>query len=151
MEDVSLDCTVFFLERLVRKITTTGQVFWLPDLTTDCTFPQLDDRRIKTVRLIALAVVIAAFVPGYSGGTATDSHRLPYSSPRRQAAGDTQVFARPGIHCRRTSDVIVPIEDWIATVCRRELSETQIECARHHFDGAPQSPDARQATAFPAT
>jgi hypothetical protein len=24
---------------------------------------------------------IAEFVPGYSGGTATDSHRLPYSSP----------------------------------------------------------------------
>jgi len=28
-----------------------------------------------------LAVVMAAFVPGYSGGTATDLHRFPYSSP----------------------------------------------------------------------
>jgi hypothetical protein len=40
------------------------------------------------------AVAFAEFVPGYSGGTATDSHRLPYSSPRRQAGGDTQVFVR---------------------------------------------------------
>ncbi len=40
------------------------------------------------------AVAIAKFVPGYSGGTATDSHRLPYSSPRQQAVRDTQVCVR---------------------------------------------------------
>ena len=27
------------------------------------------------------AVVVVTFVPGYSGGTATDLHRFPYSSP----------------------------------------------------------------------
>ncbi len=32
----------------------------------------------------------AAFVPGYSGGTATDSHRLPYSSTKHSFA-DTHV------------------------------------------------------------
>ncbi len=37
------------------------------------------------------AVVFAAFVPGYSGGTATDLHRLPYSSPGPQARDDTNV------------------------------------------------------------
>jgi hypothetical protein len=32
----------------------------------------------------------AAFVPGYSGGTATDLHRFPYSSRPPRAARDTQ-------------------------------------------------------------
>jgi hypothetical protein len=52
----------------------SGQVFWLPDRPTGCAFPRHP-----------VAVALAAFVPGYSGGTATDSHRLPYSSGRRQA------------------------------------------------------------------
>ena len=33
----------------------------------------------------------AAFVPGYSGGTATDLNRFPYSSLGQQVARDTQV------------------------------------------------------------
>jgi hypothetical protein len=32
-------------------------------------------------------VAVAAFVPGYSGGTATDSHRLPYSPAEHASAG----------------------------------------------------------------
>ena len=48
---------------------TSGQVFWLPDHTTHRAFPSMN-----------CSVAIAVFVPGYSGGTATDSHRLPYSS-----------------------------------------------------------------------
>lgn len=63
--------------------TDSGQVFWLPDLTSDCTFP----RHSAVFQQPPLAVAFAAFVPGYSGGTATDSHRLPYSSRRRQAPG----------------------------------------------------------------
>jgi len=47
---------------------TSGQVFWLPDRSTDRAFPS-----------IPCSVACAAFVPGYSGGTATDLHRLPYS------------------------------------------------------------------------
>src|SRR5262249_8486811 len=74
---------------------TTGQVFWLPDPTTDCTFPrQALPGRTSVPPIKLRAVVIAAFVPGYSGGTATDSHRLPYSSPRQQVERDTQVFVR---------------------------------------------------------
>ena len=75
---------------------TTGQVFWLPDLTTFCTFPrQVSRRKARLGRPLELhAVAFADFVPGYSGGTATDLHRLPYSSPRHQAVRDTQVFVR---------------------------------------------------------
>jgi hypothetical protein len=32
-------------------------------------------------------VAYAAVVPGYSGGTATELHRLPYSFRQQQAAG----------------------------------------------------------------
>jgi hypothetical protein len=75
---------------------TTGQVFWLPDLTTFCTFPrQVSQSKASLGHPGELhAVAVADFVPGYSGGTATDSHRLPYSSPRHQAVRDTQVFVR---------------------------------------------------------
>jgi hypothetical protein len=75
---------------------TTGQVFWLPDLTTFCTFPrQVSQTKANLGHPRELhAVAVADFVPGYSGGTATDSHRLPYSSPRHQAVRDTQVFVR---------------------------------------------------------
>ena len=71
-----------FLEEPFVK-PTTGQVFWLPDLTTFCTFPrQVLNRAAKYGSPGKLhAVAVADFVPGYSGGTATDSHRLPYSSP----------------------------------------------------------------------
>jgi len=48
-----------------------GQVFWLPDLPTGRAFPSFRQWQI------------AAFVPGYSGGTATDSHRLPLQPPSR--------------------------------------------------------------------
>jgi len=84
-----------FLEEPFVK-PTTGQVFWLPDLTTFCTFPrQVLNRAAKYGSPGKLhAVAVADFVPGYSGGTATDSHRLPYSSPRHQAARDTQVIVR---------------------------------------------------------
>jgi hypothetical protein len=93
----------FSRQRLFHEETfvcpTTGQVFWLPDPTTDCTFPrQALSSRTSVPPVKLRAVVIAAFVPGYSGGTATDSHRLPYSSPQHQAAGDTQVFARKKPH-----------------------------------------------------
>jgi hypothetical protein len=60
------------------------------------------------------AVAFAEFVPGYSGGTATDSHRLPYSSPRRQAGGDTQVFVRIR-QCRVSNAAILPPATGIAT------------------------------------
>ena len=39
------------------------------------------------------SVAIAVFVPGYSGGTATESHRLPYSSVEHSST-DTQVVAQ---------------------------------------------------------
>ena len=75
--------------------STSGQVFWLPDQTKLCTFPrQVSSGRSFSDRLELHAVAIAKFVPGYSGGTATDSHRLPYSSPRQQAVRDTQVCVR---------------------------------------------------------
>ena len=60
---------------------TPGQVFWLPDHTTHRAFPSMK-----------CSVAIAAFVPGYSGGTATDSHRLPYSSAN-DVLTDTHVVA----------------------------------------------------------
>jgi|GEM_PF-6295107 hypothetical protein len=41
--------------------------------------------RSRCGRDLRRTVVFAAFVPGYSGGTATDSHRLPYSSSGPQA------------------------------------------------------------------
>jgi len=46
-----------------------GQVFWLSVLPTGRAFPP---------RLPQGSGTNAAFVPGYSGGTTTDSHRLPY-------------------------------------------------------------------------
>lgn len=75
--------------------TTSGQVFWLPDRPTDRAFPNLQD-----------SVAIAAFVPGYSGGTATDSHRLPYSPEATR-------FGHP---CRRG---MLPPTVVFATVCFR--------------------------------
>jgi hypothetical protein len=48
-----------------------GQVFWLTDPPTHLAFPF---RFSETV-------AFQAFVPVYSGGTATDSHRLPYYIP----------------------------------------------------------------------
>ena len=50
--------------------TDNGQVFWLPDQPTSHAFP----------RVSVPAVADVAFVPGYSGGTATDLHRFPSSS-----------------------------------------------------------------------
>jgi hypothetical protein len=41
--------------------------------------------------------LIAAFVPGYSGGTATDLHRFPYSSRRRRVVRDTHVGGHPNM------------------------------------------------------
>jgi hypothetical protein len=45
------------------------QVFWLPDHPTCRAFPILE------------SVAITVFVPGHSGGPATDFHRFPYYSP----------------------------------------------------------------------
>ena len=50
--------------------TDNGQVIWLPDQPTSHAFP----------RVSVAAVADVAFVPGYSGGTATDLHRFPSSS-----------------------------------------------------------------------
>jgi hypothetical protein len=47
-----------------------GQVFWLVDLPTRHAFPFRSDGTVAT------SVV---FVPTYSGGAATASHRLPYT------------------------------------------------------------------------
>ena len=55
--------------RTLRE-TDNGQVFWLPDQPTSHAFP----------RVSVPAVADVAFVPGYSGGTATDLHRFPSSS-----------------------------------------------------------------------
>ncbi len=82
LEDVSPDCTVFFLERLVRKSTTTGQVFWLPDQrANDCTFPQLDVWRLSQPDTSPSRWLTQRSSLDTAGRTATDSHRLPYSSP----------------------------------------------------------------------
>jgi hypothetical protein len=43
-----------------------------------------------------LAVAYAAFVPGYSGGTATDLHRFPYSF---QSATSSRNTSRQGREC----------------------------------------------------
>jgi hypothetical protein len=51
--------------------------------------------RSRYGRDLRRTVVFAAFVPGYSGGTATDSHRLPYSSSGPQARDDTHVAGHP--------------------------------------------------------
>ena len=91
---------------------TTGQVFWLPDLTTFCTFPRQVSRvKAKVGRPGELhAVAFADFVPGYSGGTATDLHRFPYSSVRTHFRADTHVacdrivaipFVNPAGSCGR--------------------------------------------------
>lgn len=47
----------------------------------------------------------AAFVPGYSGGTATDSHRLPYSLAQTTSLTSTHVEGHrtdPGKEFNRT-------------------------------------------------
>ena len=68
-------CNVFVRERAVRKtdgkagLLASGSFYWLH-------LPAAP----APVRGRLPAVVFAAFVPGYSGGTATDLHRFPYSS-----------------------------------------------------------------------
>lgn len=75
----SRDCQVVsFAQNVGRTFATNGQVFWLPDQSTTCAFPRI------------IRSGDAGFVPGYSGGTATDSHRLPYS-PRGHTPPGTQV------------------------------------------------------------
>ena len=59
-----------------------GQVFWLPDHSTSYTFPR-DDTHCRRFS----QWLFAAFVPGYSGGTATDLHRIPYSSTKATSLG----------------------------------------------------------------
>src|SRR5262249_4035283 len=73
-----------------------------------CTLPRPGSSGAEASRELP-AVAFAEFVPGYSGGTATDSHRLPYSSPRRQAGGDTQVFARIRPGRMRTAAILPPL------------------------------------------
>ncbi len=57
------------------RLGPSGQVFWLPDRPTSCAFPpETGPGRLHR------QWHLAAFVPGYSGGTATALHRFPYSS-----------------------------------------------------------------------
>lgn len=67
--------TFFFHERSLRQSATqqagllaSGSVYW-PRLPARCPIG-------------SVAVAIAAVVPGYSGGTAADLHRFPYSFRR---------------------------------------------------------------------
>lgn len=53
----------------VRVRVLGGQVFWLPDRPSGRAFPS---------PLAGGSGFAAAFVTGYSGGTAPVSHRLPY-------------------------------------------------------------------------
>jgi hypothetical protein len=46
------------------------QVFWLPDHPSYCAFPPVCFPAVTDLRL-------AVDVPGYSGGSATDLHRVP--------------------------------------------------------------------------
>lgn len=43
-------------------------------------------------RAIHSTVALAAFVPGYSGGTATESHRLPYSPTNNTFVGTSLIW-----------------------------------------------------------
>jgi hypothetical protein len=52
-----------------RRKTDYGQVFWLPDRP-----------RTAPSRKLRLQWPFAIQVPGYSGGTAAELHRFPYSS-----------------------------------------------------------------------
>ena len=67
------------------------QVFWLPDLPICHTFPSF-----RTV------VFHVAFVPGYSGGPATDFHRLPLSAFSKTDYRKKMHFARE----KNKSDII---------------------------------------------
>src|SRR5690606_33899563 len=66
------------------------QVFWLPDRPSGCVFPWLLSCR-SIFPAGGATVTFSALVPGYSGGTATDSHRLPYS-PGGVAPGTSEAF-----------------------------------------------------------
>jgi hypothetical protein len=48
-----------------------GQVFWLVDRPTRHAFPSFEESGQWQLRV--------AFVPTYSGGATTDSHRLPWT------------------------------------------------------------------------
>ena len=89
-----------FLERPECE-TTNGQVFWLPDRPTCRTFPP---RWPRLQSRFAGQWLFAAFVPGYSGGTATDLHRFPYSSRRRRVVRDTHVGGHPNTGCPVVND-----------------------------------------------
>jgi hypothetical protein len=54
------------LPRVMRQVCF-GQVFWLPDHPPAAPSHSGEQWHLR-----------AAFVPGYSGGSATDFHRLPY-------------------------------------------------------------------------
>jgi len=67
-----------------QRQSTSRQVFWLPDHPTRRAFPPTVSgsrwSRWGVTRYRAEEQwLIAAVVPGYSGGTATDLHRFPYS------------------------------------------------------------------------
>ena len=75
--------------RLKRNTNTTDrQVFWLLVLPASCAFPFNSSWHFAWPASIeqwhflhhAAREMKAATVPSYSGGTATDLHRLPYSS-----------------------------------------------------------------------
>jgi len=44
---------------------------------------------------VFLTVGFAEAVPGYSGGTATELHRFPYSFPRQQTGGTPKSRKQP--------------------------------------------------------
>ena len=70
-----------FVHREIVEFTTD---IWAGLLTTGSFYlPRLPKQDCS--------VAIAAFVPGYSGGTVTDSHRLPYSSVNNSFT-DTHVY-----------------------------------------------------------
>lgn len=75
--------------------TRRRQVFWLSDRSTGRAFSSLHAR-----------MAVAAFVPDYSGGTAVDSHHLPFVSQRRRPAPSTIQFSNLDLQRSRPEGIL---------------------------------------------
>jgi len=76
-----------------QALSTVEKVFWLPDRHVSRAFPSAFVRQQPDY---GGTVTFAAFVPGYSGGTTTDLHRLPDSNVVKcyyMAGADVNLFS----------------------------------------------------------
>ncbi len=93
-------------------------VFWLPDRPKHCAFPS------EYAPTVAGFLNRAVFVPGYSGGPATDLHRVPLHRIKWKAN-----FPHSASHCQLLPALACLSERHLIRRIKPDYSAIVIECA----------------------